>query len=349
MRTLKFVFFISLVSTILLSCSENYEIIPSEKPILLSSDNSISLVGTPIELKATQDGEDITNSVTFYANEEQLDSNILVSNEVGEFIVNATYDGLNSEPITLRYHDGSEVNFKKRVLIEDYTGTWCGYCARVAYAVEEVLQNTNNAVLVGIHRDSSNPSDATYDPYNFDSSIIENNLQAVGYPKGYLNRNISWQSPEPENINQVLQLTQGENPKLGIAISNEVTNNNVNLDVRVKIAKSFSNLKLVVYVLENGLIYEQKNYTTYFDAENPIENFEHNHVLRECVTNLTGDNIDMEEFTNDIYSRNFNITIPSNIENSNNIEFVAFVIDENGTAINVRKVGLNQTQEFEEI
>ena len=26
--------------------------------------------------------------------------------------------------------------FKKHVLIEDYTGTWCGYCARVAYAIE---------------------------------------------------------------------------------------------------------------------------------------------------------------------------------------------------------------------
>ena len=25
--------------------------------------------------------------------------------------------------------------FKKHVLIEDYTGTWCVYCARVAYAI----------------------------------------------------------------------------------------------------------------------------------------------------------------------------------------------------------------------
>lgn len=349
MQNLKFIFLISIVSTLLLSCSENYEIIPSEKPILLSSDNSLSLIGMPIELKATQDGEDITNDVTFYANEEQLSSNVFVSNEVGEFVVNARYEGLTSEPLIIKYHDGSEINFKKRVLIEDYTGTWCGYCARVAFAVEEVLQNTNNAVLVGIHRDSSNPSDATYDPYNYDTSAIENNLDAVGYPKGYLNRNISWQSPEPENINQVLQLTQGENPKLGIAMSNEVINNSINLDVNIKIAKTFSDLKLVVYVLENGLIYEQKNYTNYFGGENPIEDFEHNHVLRNCVTNLTGDNINMEEFTNDVYTKTFNFTIPSNIENTNNIEFVAFVIDGSGTAINVRKASLNQVQEFEEI
>ncbi|SHI95519.1 Outer membrane protein Omp28 [Mesonia phycicola] len=332
------------------SCSENYEIIPSINPVLISSDNTLSIIGNPVILKATQDGEDITDEAIFQVNGEPIDGNTYNSNEVGEFSVTATYQEITSETLVIEYHNGTEVNFKKRVLIEDYTGTWCGYCARVAYAVEQVLENTSNAVLVGIHRDSSNPNDATYDPYNYDTSSIEEDLEAVGYPKGYLNRNILWESPEPEHVSQVLDLTQGENPKLGLALTNTIENNSVSLDINVKIAKTFTELKLVVYVLENGLIYEQKNYTQYFDGENPIEGFEHNHVLRSSITNLTGDTINISNFDEDnIYTTNYTFSIPENVSNSENIEFVAFVIDENGTVINVRKSGTNETQYFEQI
>ena len=40
--------------------------------------------------------------------------------------------------------------FKKRVLIEDYTGTWCGNCTRVSHAIEEVKLLTDKAVTVAI-------------------------------------------------------------------------------------------------------------------------------------------------------------------------------------------------------
>jgi thiol-disulfide isomerase/thioredoxin len=332
-----------------LGASENYEIIPSQDPVLLSSNNNISLVNGVIEFRATQGSEDITESTSFFVDDEMIEGNSFSSEDPGDFTVTAEYQSINSEPITINFHDGSQVNFKKRVLIEDYTGTWCGYCARIAFAVEEVQQNTENAVVVGIHRDSSNPNSVTYDPYNFDSSVIENNLEGVGYPKGYLNRNILWQSPEPQNVSQVLDLTQGDNPKLGLAMESEVTGNSVNLNVKVKIAKNFNNLKLVVYVLENGLIYEQKNYTNYFNAVNPIEGFEHNHVLRSVPTSLTGQPINMSEFTDDVYTKNFTFSVPASIENSENMEFVAFVINANGTAINVRKASTNEVQDFEQI
>ena len=331
------------------SCSENYEIVPSINPVLISSDNTLSIIGNPVILKATQDGVDITEEATFEVNGEPIVGNTYNSNEVGEFSITATYQEITSEILMIEYHNGTEVNFKKRILIEDYTGTWCGYCARVAYAVEQVLENTSNAVLVGIHRDSSNPSDATYDPYNYDTSSIEENLEAVGYPKGYLNRTVLWESPEPEHVSQVLELTQGDNPKLGLAMTNEANGNNISLEVNIKIAQSFNNLSLVVYVLENGLIYEQKNYTQYFDGVNPIEEFEHNHVLKDCITNLKGDTINMDSFEDNIYSRTFDFELSSNIANTANVEFVAFVVDENGMVVNVRKSGLNETQYFEQI
>jgi hypothetical protein len=50
--------------------------------------------------------------------------------------------------------------FQKQVLIEDYTGTWCGNCARVAYAIERTKEASDRVVSVAIHHGN--------DPYDFD-------------------------------------------------------------------------------------------------------------------------------------------------------------------------------------
>ena len=128
-----------------------------------------------------------------------------------------------------------------------------------------------------------------------------------------------------------------------------ISGGNITIDVSVKKAKNFNQLKLVVYVLENGLIYPQQNYTNYYDAVNPVPNFEHNHVLRETLTSLMGDLIPEAEFENDVYTKSYSLSVPANVENAEELEFVAFVIDEDGNAINVRKADKNTTQDFEQI
>ena len=86
--------------------------------------------------------------------------------------------------------------YKKRVLIEDYTGTWCGNCTRVAYAIEQVNLQTDKAVTVAIHNG--------IDPYHFPdyeplkNLIVGNN--DLELPQSRLNRTIVWSSPEPSNI-----------------------------------------------------------------------------------------------------------------------------------------------------
>ncbi|MEZ4786857.1 MAG: Omp28-related outer membrane protein [Flavobacterium haoranii] len=340
------VFFITLI---VVACSYNYDILPSEEPVIISTDNTTRLISNPITFKATKSGIDITSEVEFYVNDIELSNNVFISDVTGSFEVLAKHNGYFSEPITITYHDGSQTNFKKRVLVEDYTGTWCGYCTRVSYAIEQLLLATDAAIPVAIHRSSSVPTSGTYDPYNFDSSALENILSTSGYPKAYLNRMTVWNSPQPSYINQAVDLTNGDNPKLGLSLNSSVINNTIDLTVNVKISQNFSNLKMVVYVLENGLYYSQKNYSSYYNAVNPIPNFEHNHVLRHCVTDLFGDTINNNEFVNDVYSRNFSFTIPSNISDINNIEFVAFVVNENGDTINVRASHKDENQDFEEI
>jgi hypothetical protein len=332
------------------SCSTDYKILESVESIGLTTDNSIKVIGETITFTiTTNSGEIITEDATILVNNTPIDGNTFTTTEIGTYTVQAKYYSVLSEPISVRFHDGSEINFVKRVLIEDYTGTWCGNCPRVSHAIELARAQSEFIVPVGIHRSSSNPADAAYDPYNFDSSALEAVLNMSGYPKALLNRMTRWQPLEQNNITQVINLTQGDNPKLGLSMSNQVTTTNITLDVNIKFSQDFENLKLVVYVLENGLIYDQVNYTPFYGGLPYITNFEHEHVLKSCLTPLFGEPIASEETkVGNTYTKSFSISIPSNIANSNNIEFVAFVTGDDNKAINVRKANRNENQEFEE-
>ncbi|WP_396168539.1 Omp28-related outer membrane protein [Flavobacterium sp.] len=231
--------------------------------------------------------------------------------------------------------------FKKRVLIEDYTGTWCGNCARVAYAIDQVKLQTDKAVTVAIHNGN--------DPYHFNGIaplkdlILPNN--ALSLPISRLNRMIVWTFPEPTNTQQALDLT-GNNTSLGLALTSTVVNGTINLDVKMKFLQDYTNLKLVVYLLEDKLIYDQRNYTNYFNGENPIINFEHNHVLRTSITNILGDVV-FGTTNGSTVTKNFTIPIPANIANSANISFAAFLVGSDNVVLNARASIANENQIFE--
>lgn len=334
----------------LFSCSTDYKILDSIESISLTADSSIKIIGETIVLTVkTNNGTDITDQAIIKVNAAEIEGNTITSDVVTTFTVQAEYSGVVSEPLTITFHDGSEINFVKRVLIEDYTGTWCGNCPRVAHAIELAKEQTDKIVSVAIHRASSNPADGSYDPYNFDSSELETYLGMSGYPKALLNRITRWQPLEQNNIPQVINLTQGENPKVGLAISNQITATTINLEVNVKFSKDFEGLNLVVYIVENGLIHKQVNYTTFYGGAPYLDNFQHDHTLRTSLTPLFGQPIAASQTSvGKTFTQNFSIPIPTNIENVNNIEFVAFITGTDNKTINVRKAEKNTEQDFEE-
>ena len=93
------------------------------------------------------------------------------------------------------------------------------------------------------------------------SGTLENLIGLGGYPTGMLNRTTEWNSPEPNYISQVLDLTTSQSD-VGLALNPTLNANTMNIDVSVKFGGQFSasNAKLVVYVLEDGLVFNQTNY-----------------------------------------------------------------------------------------
>jgi thiol-disulfide isomerase/thioredoxin len=333
-------------------CSTDYEILKSYDSISLTADSSVKLVGETITFTVKDNqGTDLTQDATFYVDNVKIEGNTYSSSVIGSHTVTAEYYTVASTPLVINFHDGTEINFRKRMLIEDYTGTWCGYCPRVAWAIELVHQQTDDAVAVAIHGPSSDPSNAGYDPYYFDATELTTLLNFSGYPQGYLNRMTRWKALQPNNVDQAIAFTQGENPKMGVAITSDVTDGNITMDVNVRFGKDFgNNLRLVVYVVENGLIYEQHNYTSYYGGEDILHDFEHNHVLRSSLTPLLGEAIDANQTkTAQTYTRTFEVPVPANVANAANIEFIAFVVDENNNVVNVRKAHPGEAQTFEQL
>lgn len=349
MKTLRLFILISF-SIFLSSCSEQYNIKEGISGIYIEASKSYSLIGDEITLTVKTEGdsgEDITELVTIFANGVELSSSTFTTQDLGNVTFRATYLNLETEPVEVIFHDGTlTTNYVKRVLIEDYTGTWCGWCTRVSDAIKKVDDETENAVFVAIHRAPS----GTQDPFNFEeAAILEQTLGAAGYPKGFLNRMTKWDFPENENIGQALALTQGANPKLGLKMSSSLVGNTMNLTVDVEFAQDFEDLKLVVYILENGLIYPQVNYSpTLYGGENPVEDYVHDYTLRATLTNILGDDVpNSNARLGENYSRTFEFDTPENIENTDNLDFVAFIVDADGHALNSRKTTLGETQQYE--
>jgi hypothetical protein len=101
------------------------------------------------------------------------------------------------------------------------------------------------------------------------------------------------------------------------------------------------------FLLEDKINYDQRNYTNYFNGENPIVNFEHNHELRSAITNILGDAVSGTTNGN-IVTKNFSIPIPANITNPANISFAAFLVGSDNVSLNARAALANENQTFEQ-
>ncbi|MFI0425332.1 MAG: Omp28-related outer membrane protein [Flavobacterium sp.] len=309
---------------------------------LSSSTTDADLNELAVFTTTANNGTLITSNITYYVNDVAITGNTYTFTSSGTYNVYSKYvkgsTTLTSATIEIAVYD--KISFNKRVLIEDFTGTWCGYCPRVAYAIDQVNNQTTDATVVAIHRGS--------DPYNFTgASSLESQIGLTGYPTAMLNRTTDWSYPEPSYVSQAVNLTTGTNPYVGLALVTSTSGNTSTVEVKAKFGKNFSDLKLVVYALEDNLIYNQTNYTAYYGGTSTIANFEHNHVLRAVLSSdILGETVTGSTNLNDEFSKTFTYSIPSNV-NASNVHFVAFIVDSSKKALNSRAAGANENQSFE--
>lgn len=322
------------------SCSEKTEI---EE---ITTSITISLSKNPLEIGETvhftvniNSGDDVTSESEIFIDDRKITGTAYTSTQGGSIEVYATYGQLKSEKKTLNIN-----KYTQKILIEDYTGTWCGWCPRVANAIELVLAESNNIVPVTIHCSSGQ----SIDPFNFpDKGILYNAFDVRGFPTAKINRTLTWVYPENsfQGTNQVLNKLVVQAP-LGIGISSVLSGDDLAIDIDMEFLLDLSDLKLVVYIVEDKLIKTQVNYTDLYGGYSNLVNFEHNHVLRHCITDLFGNSISSSVSTaNNTYHQSFHFDVSnSDISSAENIYIVAFVV--NGSTkkvLNVQEAVVNQT------
>jgi len=334
---------ILLMLIVTLSCSKTesffYEIIEPEIVTGLSVHSSY-LRNQEITFEVFDaDGNNITMDSNFIIDGVSIVGNQISYSEIGTHQVYAEYS-IDSAIYNSDTRTFSIVIPRTKVVLEDYTGTWCGYCPNVSHAIEEIRMITGDISVVAIHN-----GDEMTIPQESD---LRYEFGINGFPTGRINRTTDWSYPYGSS--QIESLIDTDN-SIGISIDSQMDGMILAINLRVVSEEDLNNHKIVAYLVEDNLIYDQTNYYNYdensyfFGMGNPIVNFVHNDVLRHSFTNALGN--PMENPTpalNDTFF-NYSFEIDSGY-NPANLGVVVMIVNQNNTAINSQFSRINSFQDF---
>ena len=256
----------------------------------------------------------------------------------------------------------------KRVLVEEGTGAWCGYCPDGALKLKEILHNNQGDVIGVAHHNR--------DGMDFTAGNAINSAFASGYPTGYVDR-VFFEEYGGVGFSRSYWATEvakrlNEKTPLNISISNVNYNEGtreLDFDVAVDFVDyAYGDLRITAMLTENyitgtGSDYDQKNYynTTsgheLFGLGNPIVGYVHNHVSREFLSDTWGDKLESASGAvmfnkGATYNLDFSTTLDNNWD-AGHMQIIVFVShynsDENKREVlNVVETGYFTTSSVDE-
>lgn len=243
----------------------------------ISADNWETVTATVTD----QNNNDVTTSSQIYLGNVLMSGNSFWTNSPGTYQIKATRSSVSSPEVSFTATNPGPSPFTQKIVVEDYTGTWCGHCPRVGIKLEDYVVTHPNCIVIANHGPSN-------DPYTFSNhATLANSFSVTGYPSAMVDRDFKWS----ENTVQLDQQFTNRRAPVGLAFQTSISGNTVNVTAKVKFDVTTAvNLKLVAYLLEDGKVYPQVNYN-YFGLPNPIPGYVHNGILRRTGTDLFGDNI----------------------------------------------------------
>lgn len=222
------------------------------------------------------------------------------------------------------------VVFTKKVLIEEFTGSWCGYCPNGAEILKN-LTNSYNVIGVAVH---------SQDPMEIDHGVfLKDNYPSSGYPSGMVDR-VSHDGYVGHNRGYWSWFTEQQLQKsaiCGLAINSEVSGENVDIEIRSAFNTEvlIENYRLNVYLVEDNVMgegygYDQRNYynsdstSIFFNQGDPIVNYSHNKTLRASIfSNSFGGSISVNNMDEMAYVDTFQMNISS--YSTKNLKIIAFI------------------------
>lgn len=141
-----------------------------------------------------------------------------------------------------------------------------------------------------------------------------------------------------------------EGSPIGIKIESNLAATSGKVDVSLKFSQNINqDLKYVVYLLEDGLVFQQANATAMFgnNSGQPAwsMNFVHDHVVR-ATNNFLGASIAAGQT---MASNEFKATadLSYTVQDISKVSVVVAVLDKDGNVLNAQKTKANTTQDYE--
>jgi thiol-disulfide isomerase/thioredoxin len=259
----------------------------------------------------------------------------------------------NPAPVTSGTPSSQEIgavpaSATQKVLIEEFTGTWCGYCPDGALRLEAIITaNPGKAIGAAVH-DGDPMEVASLNNY------LKSTYNVTGYPTGMVNR-----VPKPGATAAPMSRSDwasranamlAETAKCGLAVKSSIdANDSVSVEVHAGFFEPLTgNYNLVVYITEDkvhgtGGQWPQSNYNNtttghaLFGLGNPITGtYYHNHVVRKVLTANAGDVITSSLLVaGGEFEKSFKFKLGT--WDRNNMHIVAFVL-KTGTSGTTYKV-----------
>lgn len=260
--------------------------------------------------------------------------------------------------------------YKQKVLVEDITSASCVWCPLGTIAIEglEGSEYNDRVIGVGVHGDFN--TQLVKDPFVLPGlSKLTSALKMSGWPHLSFNRNTTiagtkFQEFIPETAFGVYTFTSAkfetfqtkykllnEGSPIGIKIESNLGATSGKVDVSLKFGQNINqDLKYVVYVLEDGLVFQQAQHNRLFGEQGNggkwVMDYVHDHVVR-ATNDFLGETIAAgQTMASNEFKASANLTYET--KDLSKVSVVVAVLDKDGNVLNAQKAKANTTQDYEQ-
>ena len=231
-------------------------------------------------------------------------------------------------------------SFQRKVVMEEGTGTWCGWCTR-GFVGMALMKQKYPETFIGIAVHNSDPMTVT----EYDSYMVPNFFY-VGFPSAVINRKKDLVcNPHPDFGSESAFLSEIANsPIASIQLTGGFANSNKN-SINLKTVTTFglsasnTNFRLAYVLIENGITgYPQENYYAgggsgimggYENRPSTITNMVFDDVARGIYSGSTGiqGSIPASITEKTPIEHTYTFNLPASIKDINKLEVIVMLLD----------------------
>ncbi len=334
-----------------------YIIKPGEKPVAQfmlynSGSNTIENVTVSTSLDGVKSEEYQAEVSLAPYSDGLLEIPAAVADKWGVYRVGAEITKVNGkaiEPVAVAdYVKCIDNGYERRMLVEEWTGTWCGWCPQGIVGME-YMNATYPDNFIGIAVHSSNGPTAP-DPFNLSSYInsLNKNYGVVsGFPGSFVDRTVPV-SPTSQYFKLAYQLLAGNTGFADISVKAAYTDDTKKkIDITTTTVFNYdkeevngilaeSNYGIAYVVVENGLAGRQANYFAGGESgkcggwENMSSTVDwtFNEVARK-IDSFSGKpgSVPAEIKKGEEYEYTHTMTLPTSIKDKANIDIIAILLN----------------------